>query len=541
MKRNVAVSALRLILPLILMIGTASAQNTVPEADVQIIQGVLNNLIRAINSTRQTPWLTVRSDNEGHAACYKPLENRIYLHSQLLDICRSFGDDSLNALAGVLGHELAHWERDGPFGSRPRSRKEKSTSGQNRRGHVRDREEQADYLAGFYGRQAGYNALAVFPDVLDKIYREYGLDDEIENYPSLKERKEIAFKVRDRLDELVFIYNMANNLSLIREYERARQCYDHIIEEFNSREMMNNAGVAYTLHALELMGDEYAGYIYPLELDADTRLLGIRVTDGLVNRATRGTGPQDSIRGSRMLDSAAKRFELAMKVDPGYSPALINRATIYILKRDYHNAEILLDSALKLDNGEVTRVKVAVQLAMIHAIRGDSAGARNKLDEIETIAGSLGITALVDVNRALLDKKSFQLPNAQGLEISRETIDGIRASEDVMEGMVRVRETIGREGMEIVGGMTEYATVARLTNKKSWVQFVCTNNGYTRQSGNDISIGSTGNQVLLCYGSSPRIVQAVQGSYYIYDYSKIIFLVGQDGRVLRWMIYAMGE
>lgn len=539
MKRNVAVSALRLIL--FLLTATASAQPIAPHYKTVVVESVLKDLVRAINSSSRDPKVIVDPQNHSVAAYYEPNGNVINMGERFYDLCTKFGADSLDALASVLAHELAHWELGHSCGSIPRSKREHEVFKRNVPGDIKNREAQADCMVGFYGRQAGYDPLKVFPDVLQRIYEVYGLDDTMEGYPSLSHRKRIAWNVRERMDTLGVIYDAGNSLSLARRYSQAQQCFDYIIGEFPSREIRNNAGVAYTLHALELMSDTYAGYVYPLELDVDTRLRGVGISQGKINRDSRGTDPPDSIWGARNLDSAAVRFDLAMQVDPYYMPARINRATIHILKQEYGPAEALIRDVLEQDISDATRVRAYALLAVMLARRGEVDRATELLNEIEGVARDNGIDALIKANRAVIEGGSFQGPQGLGWGKSTETIGGITADEEMIDGRLHLNERIGRKSDSVIARISHDATVIRVISGKSWVQFVCTRDDYDRFSEGGIGIGSAADDVRSSYGNEPRIVYAPQGRYFIYDYSKIIFLIDHEGKVKRWMIYAMGE
>ena len=59
-----------------------------------------------------------------------------------------------------------------------------------------DLEAQADLKGGFNAFIAGYDALDHAPKLLDKLYKSYHLDDELQGYPSLEERKKYAKTAR---------------------------------------------------------------------------------------------------------------------------------------------------------------------------------------------------------------------------------------------------------------------------------------------------------------------------------------------------------
>ena len=72
-------------------------------------QKVFDDLLRARADFRmQTPTLVV-SKKEGHIAAFDPDRIQVVLDEKAYDLCATFGKDSLNAIAALLGHELIHY------------------------------------------------------------------------------------------------------------------------------------------------------------------------------------------------------------------------------------------------------------------------------------------------------------------------------------------------------------------------------------------------------------------------------------------------
>ena len=69
---------------------------------------VWNNLISSIgNNNPRAPELVLKT-SEQNPASYNPKTSTVRIEKKVLEICYSFGNDSLNALAYILAHELGH-------------------------------------------------------------------------------------------------------------------------------------------------------------------------------------------------------------------------------------------------------------------------------------------------------------------------------------------------------------------------------------------------------------------------------------------------
>jgi len=78
----------------------------------QSVPGFVKNVYEDIYSSMDNgdvikPKLILSNDIQ-EVATYKPSSNELIIGSELVRIARNFGKDSSNAIAHVLGHELAH-------------------------------------------------------------------------------------------------------------------------------------------------------------------------------------------------------------------------------------------------------------------------------------------------------------------------------------------------------------------------------------------------------------------------------------------------
>ena len=157
-------------------------------------QRVFDDLVRAIGDGRTAPKLRLVASGSGGAlkvAWYSPKKNRLTIEEKAFDLAAAMGADSLNALAALIGHELAHFYKDhgwaGDFGNGfadlevgQRVRTLEQTDEQ-----IVKYESEADYFGGFFGYLAGYNTLGVTDEFLGRVYDEYDLGDDIQGsaYP----------------------------------------------------------------------------------------------------------------------------------------------------------------------------------------------------------------------------------------------------------------------------------------------------------------------------------------------------------------------
>jgi len=274
---------------------------------------VYNQIIAAIgNNNPRAPELLFK-DSEKNPASYNPKKKRITLENKVLEICYSFGQDSLNVLSYILAHELGHHYRHHGWMTQYASLDfsteidKKQESGQQRV----DDETESDIYAGFYAHIAGYDALSVADQFLDRIYKEYDLPDSLPNYPTLMQRKKVINQNRSDFDKLKIVFDVANISMSVGQYDYAQELFSYILDKgFTSREIYNNLGLCYVYEALALdVEDLYFNVIIPFKIDLSSRL------------ETKGTsrGAMTAVQQAISLFKDAKReFETALQLDPNY-------------------------------------------------------------------------------------------------------------------------------------------------------------------------------------------------------------------------------
>ncbi len=279
---------------------------------------VYNNLVKSIGNNNPRPPILELTKSKNNPASYNPKTSTIRIEEKLLEICYSFGKDSLNALSYILAHELGHHYQNHGYHARYASLDfTKTENVTEEKSNLRiDYESQADVYAGFYSHISGYDALSVASKFLDSIYKAYNLPRNIKNYPTLEQRKFIINKNKDDFNYLKKIFDYANlNLS-IGNYDVSRQLFNYILNYgFTSREIYNNLGMSYIYEALD-MGFEakYLELLIPFKSDLNSRLSS--------DSETRSINYTEKLL--LLIDKAKNEFSLALTLDSRYEPSIQN-------------------------------------------------------------------------------------------------------------------------------------------------------------------------------------------------------------------------
>jgi len=469
-------------------------------------------------------------------AGYIAIEEKVY------DLFATLGDDQESALAFLLGHELTHyymrhgWVGDfgNSFASLDVGRKMIKAASYE---EVIKRETEADYFGGFYGHLAGYDTLGVAPKAIELIYASYKLPDKLPNYPSRSERQAIAERAEGNLRKMVPVFEAGNRLLLLEKYDAAARLFEHLTHTFPSREMFNNAGVAYALESLRLFRPGTLWFAYPFEVDAETRLKG---------KSGRVKGLPDEFAGrrNRLLQRSADSFDKAIQRDRGYAVAYVNLAAVDSLLGDRDNAVSLTNRAMEIarkNNETITLANALVARGIAYAEGGNKERAMVDMAAARNLGNSAAAT-----NLAMLQGEPGQ-PVPKPVEIDGgkpETIGGISPRGNFLKD--KEVTTFSLKGV----GREEPTIAVHSRQGKGWEDMVitvdgkpmhllATGKGYGEATARGIRIGSSFEEMAAKYGEPARVLSSRQGTYYLYQKAEVVFAVNPEGRVTGWMIYAV--
>jgi tetratricopeptide (TPR) repeat protein len=310
----------------LLIFGLNAAYSTSHEQIQQIAEAILDELyVVHGNTSVEKPHIVV-TDNEKEVASYHRRSNSIVLSTKAFSVCRSFDSELRSALAFIIGHELSHaFQSEFIYGT---------TGFLAHSAHPETREHlenQADIQGVFMAYLAGYETTELLPELIDRIYDSYGLKSKkLIGYPSLSERQSTNAAAILLSNQLLDVFKGGNYLTIIGDYELAASCFEYIKNYYQGQEIFNNLGVNYALHALHLTDENIEPFVYPFEIDWNTRLRKPQSTVG-----TKNLNPQDRRLREKYLTKAQSAFKKVLKQAPLNYAARINLMSVYNLRGDY--------------------------------------------------------------------------------------------------------------------------------------------------------------------------------------------------------------
>ena len=146
------------------------------------------------------------------------MNNTIIIEKRAYDLCMNLDSMSDDALAFLISHELTHF-----FQVHEWSSAESTMAFYDKRtvynAHIKN-EAEADRFGAFLCYLAGYDYLNVAPLIIKKLYELYSIHPEgTSHYPSINERLTLATDVCNVIRQYTTMYETANFLHLIGEYE----------------------------------------------------------------------------------------------------------------------------------------------------------------------------------------------------------------------------------------------------------------------------------------------------------------------------------
>lgn len=465
-------------------------------------------------------------------------EGYIAVNEKVYDLLASV--DSGSGLAYVLGHELAHYYmRHGWIGNFANAFTGNKVGMELSRvlppEQVTAFEVQADYLGGLYSYLAGYDTLETASRTLDLLYRGFGIPVGGKQRPTLAERKEIATLARKQLAQLTPAFEAATVLMLLGRYDDAARFYDYLANAVPSREFSGNSGVARIQAAIGLFGPAELRYVFPVELDMETRLRQTRTK-------TLTFQPDPVAQRTALLETAAENLEQSLALSPEYTTAHLNLATALALLGKTDDALEHADKAQRLakrDKDQSTVANAVIVRGIIRARSGDEAGAR-----AEFASARPGNQRLAALNLAQLagDPQPVR-PEVRIPEVA-ETIAGVApesllhperlpGKEFVLRGIDNSRVTVrtdDRKNSPWRGMLIEQGSSGKLA-------LLWAGPAYQGRTALGIVRGSASTALRNAYGEPSRLFAVRQGSYMAYDRQGIMFIMNHDEHVTGWILF----
>jgi tetratricopeptide (TPR) repeat protein len=491
--------------------------------------------------TPELVW-TVEASN---GAFYQPGTNQITFEEKAYNVCAGFGANTDNALAYILAHELVHYYKqhgwEAAFAKKFRD-EEMTDAVKEQLRDMKRQETESDLLGGFLAYTAGYNTVGIAPEFLPALYKEYGWPLANPKYPTLEERILLAKTTEKELTNLIRMFETANMLVAIERYEDASQYYDYILSFYKSRELVNNVGVVNCMAALKLFDKDAVKYLYPLELDAESRVrLGSKGVDTPEGRK--------QLRDS-LLNAAIGHFQESMSLDRDYHTARLNLASAHALLA-LSNAgmgeeeEFNYDFAFIYAKQVVRRAEKAEEAKL-------KADAVNLLGIIAARTGEGDAKALFESARALSPLAAYNLNILEGIKpeaaFSRKPKELMAEQIDDFDMDIFIRRPLP-DTMIVVPGAdkrqwgfkTKDLESSRIlldyVGRDHYSFFQFTAPGYEGKTQLGLKTGATRQEILAKYLQPDREVQLPNGHLLVYGADQIIFWLDQDQKLARWCVY----
>lgn len=520
----------------------------------QTSEAIFKKICKTVKDTRKAPTFNFVYNYQGkpyYNAYYSPSNNTINFGEGIYDLAVDFGSDSLDVVATVMAHEIAHFYKDHgwahAFGkANPDNDIKKNVKESMYDSDDRARmEAEADYFGGIFGYMSGYNTLGVGGAFFDKLYDALEIPDETFGYPSRKDRIAIYNNSKQMLEDLIPIFNTANLLNLVRRYEKASMCYDHVIVTFPSREMYNNAGIALAQEAMSLYSAEELKFVYPFGMDFDTRLS---------SGGTKGAGESKEDKRLRLAKEALDLFNDAISIDDQYAPAYVNAALAHCLLGEYEMALGLANKAIKFAETNSNKLLIGnghIARGIAFALSDKKAEAKKEFKVAET-GNALLASANLDAVSNNVFANLFKKKISEELNGPEETIAevGIEALEVLFDDREAFKSTTIKkqnekrpETLVVTIEETDFDATLVASPSGSWSAkeelegFLMTKPNYEGKTAREIQIGSSLVDIQKVYGKPTRMLGGSQANFVFYEKAGLIFLLDEENKVTRWMIY----
>lgn len=489
---------------------------------------IYNKLVQARGDFRYpVPEFFMRREERRVASIdYKRLE--IVLEEKAYEVCESFGPDAEAAIAFLLSHELTHYYEKHAWQKGFVAEYKDLDIGSMKLDSLADaarRETEADYLGGFLAYSAGFGLFDKGGEMLARLYKAYGMPENIAGYPSLADRKVLCNRSAEQLKSLVDVFDMANLLTATGKYTEAYEFYRYILMQYQSRETYNNLGVAAVLDAMQYFNPNELKFRFPLELD-------------LESSASKGDG-MASVR-DRILHQAILHFDAAISLDPNYAPAYVNKACAYALLNDPVRARFYAATEAKQAAQRGQFPKSAIDADILLGILEYREGKVDQADTLFSRAERQG-SALAEYNLKVLRNQPIDVETSSPMGLVRERIAGKALSELTNEPPYDPQKKM------LIGASIDFYQYSAFgepalflyshDTRNGDVHFYhLTQKGYAGKTAKGIALGQSRADIVAQYGKPGKTVETPRGQIMVYK--AILFILGQDGKLERWANYA---
>lgn len=517
---------------------------------------IFDAIVSAYGSNREAPEFEVRPKNypgKKQILMYYPgTQPKVVMDEDVYDLCVEMGKDSTNALAALLGHELAHhYEKHNWCSSFAFLLDDKSELKQKLSKIAKEaksaNEAEADDVGGFYGYVSGFSTYDVTAQLLDKIYSYYKLPNSIKGYPTKDERKQIASTSLKKLEQYKALFDAAETMFCLKEYEISMACFEFLADKFPSREMFGNAGLVKVLSAMDFIDEKTLPFALPLEIDAGTRLK---------SGAVRGTGftqDEKEKQKKKLLEDAIKDFDKAITIEPNYANAHINKGCAYILMSNPDMA-IGIANELLSNKGKYTINDVSKAYSL-RGIAQSTKSEKEKAQEDFEVAQKLSpisrntynLTLIKELNKGVLDiltdfvasyfegEKTSEFGKEKVINPALEKIGSESANQGTSVESIDVTIPLAKKMQVSYTPHGAYKSL-RIKSEKAY-RILIAENEYNGKTSQGIANGEDAEKIMKNYGEPTYTIDELRGTYLVYRKARIVFLLNRNDKLIKWFTY----
>ena len=522
----------------------------------EVSKKVFDAIVSAYGSNRDAPVFEIRQKNysgKKQILMYYPgTQPKIIMDEDVYDLCVGMGSDSLNALAALLGHELAHhYEKHNWCSSFAFLLDDKSELKQKLSKIAKEtksaNEAEADDYGGFYGYVAGFSTYDVTAKLLDKIYSYYKLPNIIKGYPTKDERKQIAATSLNKLEQYKAVFDAGEAMFCLKEYGISSTCFEYLTDKFPSREMFGNAGLVKVLSAMEFIDEKTMSFALPLEIDAGTRLKSGAVRGSTIS------AEEKEMQKNKLLNDAINYFDKAITIEPLYCNALINKGCAYIL---LNNSDMAIGIANEIiinkSNYTSYDLSKAYSLSGIaKSLKNDKEKAQGDFEWAQKLSlisrNSYNLAVIKELNKGVFDvvvdfvssyfdeEKTSEYGKEKAINPALEKIGSESASQSNTEKVLAVNMPLEKDVQISFVPHDTYKTL-KIKGEKAY-SILITEDRYNGKTSQGIGKGDNAKKIKLQYGEPTYMIDELKGKYLVYRKSRIVFLLNRNDRLVKWFTY----
>jgi tetratricopeptide (TPR) repeat protein len=329
----------------LLIFSPPTPRRSAPDVREQRVRQMMDQLSRILSASSQpksdngsnTLPLSLQFQHKGtgdslKSIYYQPYSKggkpQIVVMEELVTYCETYGSRSRDALACLMGHEMAHhYHHHGQPGVQFATLATPVAKSSGDRVNLEAIADQSGVFAAYF---SGYDAFTVAPRIYADVYDLFLHKREPPGYLPRKQRLQMIADTTMRVRELAHWCELTEFFYLQRDYSSAYATLSEVFSRYPAPIIHNNLGVVKLNHAIALMGtvddNPLLRFAFPVEYDTDNRLL---------NNKRRGKKEEYK----KLLAEAHRLFKGALKIQPQYEAAQINLSIVELLSSEPNHTD----------------------------------------------------------------------------------------------------------------------------------------------------------------------------------------------------------